>query len=56
MPDPKSTFEDESSEFGEEAGQRYPTRFWREARQSGFMQSLKAYPGGIHLVYGEDDV
>ena len=31
VPDARSTFEDEPGEFGEEGGQRYPTRFWRRS-------------------------
>ncbi len=55
VPDPKSTVEDFDESSGEEGGQRYPTRFWTEARDADFFGCLSSYPGAVHLVYGEDD-
>lgn len=55
VPDPKSTFTTEGDEIGEEGGQKYKETFWQEARDADFFQCVKDYPGGIHLVYGEND-
>lgn len=55
VPDPKSTFTSEGNEIGEEGGQKYRETFWQEARDADFFHCIKDYPGGIHLVYGEND-
>jgi len=55
VPDPKSTYINEGSDIGEEGGQKYRETFWLEARDANFFQCVKAYQGGIHLVYGEND-
>lgn len=46
---------DPSLDFVEEAGQRVRPQFWIEAGAADFFSCLDAYPGGVHLVYGEHD-
>lgn len=55
VPDPKSTFEGDPQEIGEEGGQLYKNKFWQEAHDSNFFKCLNDYNGKIHLVYGEND-
>jgi pimeloyl-ACP methyl ester carboxylesterase len=66
VPDPKedlqhpderyATLIGEVDGYVDEGGQRVRGAFWREAGRAGFYSALEAYPGAIHLVYGEDDV
>lgn len=55
VPDPKSDFEVEPDQVYEEDGQKYRGRFWQEAREADFFGCLDKYPGGIHLVFGDQD-
>lgn len=56
VPDPKSTFDGDPEEIGEEGGQLYENKFWQEAHDSDFFKCLNNYNGKIHLVYGENDI
>jgi len=55
VPDAKSEVSVEASKVYEEGGQKYRGKFWLEAKKACFFDALKKYPGGIHLVYGEND-
>lgn len=55
VPDAKAHINVNPNEVYEEGGQKYYGRFWIEARDSDFFNCLKAYSGGIHLVFGEID-
>ncbi len=55
VPDAKSDVKVNPEKIYEEAGQKYKGLFWIEAKNSDFFGSLKAYTGGIHLVYGQTD-
>ena len=55
VPDPKSDDRDFAEDSAEEGGQRYPTSFWMEARDSDFFACLREFRGPVHLIYGEDD-
>ena len=55
VPDPKSTFDGDTEEIGEEGGQLYENKFWQEAHDSNFFKCLNDYNGKTHLVYGETD-
>lgn len=55
VPDAKSEVNVEADKVYEEGGQKYKGRFWLEAKEAGFFDALENYPGGIHLVYGEND-
>jgi hypothetical protein len=51
----KSDFSRKEDVLAEEEGEKYNTKFWREANEMDFFASLNEYNGGIHLVYGETD-
>lgn len=55
VPDAKSGVSVEPNKVYEEGGQKYKGGFWLEAKEANFFGALENYPGGIHLVYGEND-
>ncbi len=55
VPDAKTNVDVDPDKIYEEKGQKYRGKFWIEARDSNFFDAMNNYPGGIHLVYGEDD-